>query len=78
MLKCVHDGKPFMRMPTINSGALVLTEQGTNILESTAKAGISDDDEIYFAFYKDLVNENWNDLLEAAVTVCERLEHLAA
>jgi putative DNA primase/helicase len=73
MLKCVHDGKPFMGMPTIKCGALVLTEQGTNILESTAKAGISDDDEIYFAFYKDLVNEDWNDLLEAAVTVCERL-----
>jgi DNA polymerase-1 len=70
MLKCVHDGKPFMNMPTISSGALILTEQGSNILEATSKAGIQDDDEIYFAFYKDLAKEEWPKVMEGAVEAC--------
>jgi len=73
MLKKVHDGEPFMGMPTKKSGALILTEQGSNILEATAKAGISDDDDIYFAFYKDLSKEEWPTLIEAATAMCEEL-----
>jgi hypothetical protein len=72
MLKCVHDGKPFMGMPTIKSGALVLTEQGTNILEATHKAGIEDDD-IYFALYKDLSKEAWPKVMQDAVATCSNL-----
>jgi DNA polymerase I-like protein with 3'-5' exonuclease and polymerase domains len=73
MLKKVHDGEPFMGMHTKKSGALILTEQGSNILEATAKAGISDDDEIYFAFYKDLAKEEWPELIEAATQMCKEL-----
>jgi DNA polymerase I-like protein with 3'-5' exonuclease and polymerase domains len=70
MLKCVHDGKPFMGMPTLKSGALVLTEQGSNILEATTKAGIADDDAIYFSFYKDLSKTAWPKTVEQAVEKC--------
>jgi DNA polymerase I len=73
MLKRVHDGKPFMGMPTTKSSALILTEQGSNILEATDKAGIEDDDEIYYAFYKDLAKEEWQDMLLGAVLHCENL-----
>jgi hypothetical protein len=73
MLKCVHDGKPFMGMPTRKSGALVLTEQGTNILEAIRKAGIEDDDEIYFGFYRDLARQDWASVMAAAVETCEKL-----
>jgi DNA polymerase I-like protein with 3'-5' exonuclease and polymerase domains len=73
MLKCVHDGKPFMGMPTRKSGALVLTEQGTNILEAAHKAGIGENDEIYFALYRDLAKENWTALMQAAVKKCQEL-----
>jgi DNA polymerase I-like protein with 3'-5' exonuclease and polymerase domains len=73
MLKKVHDGELFMGMPTKKSGALILTEQGSNILEATAKAGISDDDDIYFAFYKDLAKEEWSNLIEAATATCKEL-----
>jgi DNA polymerase I-like protein with 3'-5' exonuclease and polymerase domains len=73
MLKCVHDGTPFMGMPTIQSGSLVLTEQGANILEAIRKAGIEDDDNIYFAFYKDLSKEDWSRIMFDAVAKCEDL-----
>jgi DNA polymerase I-like protein with 3'-5' exonuclease and polymerase domains len=73
MLKRVHDGAPFMGMPTIRSGSLVLTEQGSNILESVRKAGIQDDDDIYFAFYRDLAKEDWSKVMLDAVAKCESL-----
>jgi DNA polymerase-1 len=73
MLKAVHDGVPFMGMPTVKSGALILSEQGTNILEATTMAGIEDDDEIYFAFYKDLAKEDWPKLIADAVECCKQL-----
>jgi DNA polymerase-1 len=73
MLKCVHDGKAFMGMPTTKQGALILTEQGTNILEATAKAGIGEDYNIHFAFYRDISRHTWPKLIEKAVERCKEL-----
>ena len=71
MLKAVHDGAPFMGAPTQKTGALVLTEQGNNILEATAKAGIRDDDQILITPYKDVSKEEWGTLIERARLTCK-------
>jgi DNA polymerase I len=71
MLKAVHDGAPFMGAPTQKTGALVLTEQGNNILEATAKAGIRDDDQILITPYKDVSKEEWDTLIERARLTCK-------
>jgi len=57
-LKAVHDGVPFMGMPTVKTNSLILTEQGNNILEATNKAGIQDDDRILITPYKDVSKED--------------------
>jgi hypothetical protein len=73
MLKAVHEGRDFMGMPTVKSGALILSEQGTNILEATTLAGIEDEDEIYFALYQDISKEDWPQLIADAVEMCKEL-----
>jgi len=73
MLKTVHDGTPFMGMPTTKAKSLVLTEQGNNILEATGKAGIRDTDRIFFALYKDLAKEKWPETGKRAIERCKEL-----
>src|SRR5215207_4065995 len=70
MLKAIHDGKEFMGMGTIPTGALVLTEQGNNILEATSKAGIQNDDRILITPYKDVSTLKWDDLIARARVTC--------
>ncbi len=70
-LKATHDGVPFLGMPTVPTKSLVLTEQGNNILEATAKAGIQDEDNIYIASFRDVSKERWPALIEKAVETCK-------
>jgi hypothetical protein len=71
MLKAVHDGVPFMDMPTVQTNSLVLTEQGGNIIEATNKAKIADDDKILITPYKDVAREEWPHLIKLAVECCK-------
>jgi len=73
MLKAVHDGTPFMGMPTTKADGLILTEQGSNILEATTKAGIQDTDRIFLALYKDLSRVEWSETMEKAISRCGEL-----
>jgi DNA polymerase I-like protein with 3'-5' exonuclease and polymerase domains len=70
MLKAIQAGEEFMGMGTVPTGALVLTEQGNNILEATTKAGIKDDDRILITPYKDVSTLKWDDLIARARVTC--------
>ncbi len=73
-IKAAAAGELFLGEPTMQTGALVLTEQGNNILQATRKAGITDEHKIRITPYREVSAEDWSRLVPMAIEACEEEE----
>jgi hypothetical protein len=73
MLKAVRTGDPFLGEPTKEARILYLTEQGNNFKEAIESAGLDLDDEGFVVVqHRDVRAEEWEDLIEKAIRLCEK------
>ena len=73
MLKAVRTGDLFLGEPTKEARILYLTEQGNNFKEAIENADLDlDDDGFVVVQHRDVRAEEWEDLIEKAVKLCER------
>ena len=73
MLKAVRTGDLFLGEPTKEARILYLTEQGNNFKEAIENAALDlDDDGFVVVQHRDVRGEEWEDLIEKAVKLCEK------
>jgi putative DNA primase/helicase len=73
MLKAVRTGDLFVGEPTKEARILYLTEQGNNFKEAIENAALDlDDDGFVVVQHRDVRGEEWEELLEKAVKLCEK------
>jgi DNA polymerase-1 len=73
MLKAVRAGDLFLGEPTKEARILYLTEQGNNFKEAIEKAALElDDDGFVVVQHRDVRSEEWEELVEKAVKLCEK------
>src|SRR3712207_4702670 len=72
MLKAVRTGDLFLGEPTKEARILYLTEQGNNFKEAIEAAALDlDDDGFVVVQHRDVRGEEWEELVEKAVKLCE-------
>jgi hypothetical protein len=72
-LKAVRTGDLFLGEPTKEARILYLTEQGNNFKEAIEKAALGLDDEGFVVVqHRDVRTEEWEELIEKAVKLCEK------
>jgi DNA polymerase-1 len=72
-LKAVRTGDLFLGEPTEAARILYLTEQGNNFKEAIENAALDlDDDGFVVIQHRDVRAEQWEDLIERAVKLCEK------
>jgi putative DNA primase/helicase len=72
-LKAVRDGDVFLGEPTKEARVLYLTEQGNNFKEAIEGAGLDlDDDGFVVVQHRDIRGEEWTELVEKAIKVCQK------
>jgi len=72
-LKAVRTGDWFLGEPTKEARILYLTEQGNNFKEAIEKAALDlDDDGFVVVQHRDVRGEEWEDLIEKAIKLCEK------
>jgi len=73
MLKAVRTGDVFLSEPTKEARIFYLTEQGNNFKEAIENATLDlDDDGFVVVQHRDVRAEEWEELIEKAIKVCER------
>ena len=73
MLKAMRAGDLFLGEPTKEARTLYLTEQGNNFKEAIENAALDlDDDGFAVVQHRDVRAEEWTDLVEKAVKLCEK------
>src|SRR5215211_1738313 len=72
-LKAVRDGDLFLGEPTKEARILYLTEQGNNFKEAIENAALDlDDDGFVVVQHRDVRGEEWEELIEKAIKLCEK------
>jgi DNA polymerase-1 len=72
-LKAVRTGDLFLGEPTKEVCILYLTEQGNNFKEAIENAGLDlDDDGFVVIQHRDVRGEEWEQLIEKAIKLCEK------
>lgn len=75
MLKAVASGSRFLGEPTISTGAIVLTEQGNNIIQAMRKAKITAEDHVLVTPYAKVATEKWGELIAMGAEACREREY---